>query len=96
MFDGAVECLFGIYLHSATKRVFYTPLLGIPSEVMIRESAVTLFFMSLNQKAIDELKKIYYEEFGQELNDEEAWAMGIDLVNLFKQICLSSPPDKQD
>jgi len=42
--------------------------------------------MSLNQKAIDELKKIHFEEFGEELTNQEAWDMGIRLVNLFKTL----------
>lgn len=37
----------------------------------------------LTQKDIEELKEIYYEEFGEELTDEEAWEMGERLINLF-------------
>lgn len=43
--------------------------------------------MSLNQKAIDELKNIHLDEFGEELTDQEAWDIGISLVNLFKALC---------
>jgi hypothetical protein len=39
--------------------------------------------MGLDQKAINELKQIYLEEFGEKISDREAWDMGINLVNLF-------------
>ena len=42
--------------------------------------------MALNQKAIDELKQIYFKEFGEELSDREAWDMGINLINIFKAV----------
>jgi|GEM_PF-1875006 len=42
--------------------------------------------MPLDQKAINELKQIYLDEFGEELSDKEAWDMGNSLVNLFKSL----------
>jgi len=42
--------------------------------------------MPLDQKAIDELKKIHFQEFGEELTNEEAWDMGINLLRLFKAL----------
>jgi hypothetical protein len=42
--------------------------------------------MPLDQKAIDKLKKIHLEEYGEELTNQEAWDMGIRLINLFKTL----------
>lgn len=42
--------------------------------------------MPLTQEAIDKLKKIHFEEYGEELSNQEAWDMGTRLVNLFKTI----------
>lgn len=47
--------------------------------------------MALDQNSIEELKEIYFAEFGQRLSDKEAWDMGINLINLFK--CLLSEDD---
>jgi hypothetical protein len=40
--------------------------------------------MSITQHDIDQLKEIYKRQFGGDLSDEEAWEMGIRLVNLFR------------
>ena len=42
--------------------------------------------MPLDQNAINELKEICLKEFGEMPTDQEAWDMGIDLVNLFKAL----------
>jgi len=42
--------------------------------------------MALNQKAIDELKQIYFKEYGEKLTDQEAWDLGINLINIFKAV----------
>jgi len=42
--------------------------------------------MPLDQEAINELKQIYFAEFGERLSDQQAWDMGIGLVNLFKSL----------
>jgi hypothetical protein len=42
--------------------------------------------MPLTQQAIDELKQIHKEEFGEELANDEAWDMGIRLINLFTHL----------
>ena len=39
--------------------------------------------MPLTQKAIDELKEIYKEEFKVDLPDKEAWEMGHRILGLF-------------
>jgi hypothetical protein len=39
--------------------------------------------MPLTQKNIEELKVIYRREYGVEIGDAEAWAMGNRLVRLF-------------
>jgi hypothetical protein len=46
--------------------------------------------MPLDQKAIDELKAIYRRKYGEDLPDDEAWAMGNRLVRLFA--ILTRPP----
>jgi len=42
--------------------------------------------MPLDQNAINELKEICLKEFGEMPTDQEAWDMGIGLVNLFKSL----------
>jgi hypothetical protein len=42
--------------------------------------------MPLDQNAINELKKIHFQEFGEELTNEEALDMGISLLRLFKAL----------
>ena len=44
----------------------------------------------LNKQAIDEYKKIYKEEIGLELSDEEASKKANDLICLFKVLVMSS------
>lgn len=40
--------------------------------------------MPLQQAHIDELKTIYQKEYGATLDDKEAWAMAMRLINLFR------------
>ena len=40
--------------------------------------------MPLQQHHVDQLKTLYRREYGVELNDREAWAMAIRLVNLVR------------
>ena len=42
--------------------------------------------MKLSQKAIDDFKKIYFKQFGIDLSDEEANALGIELLEFFRLI----------
>jgi len=58
--------------------------------------------MPLSQKAIDELKVIHKNVTGEELSDNDALEMGINLLNLFSAIYrpipkrfLSQDEDKQ-
>jgi hypothetical protein len=37
----------------------------------------------LTQKAIDELKLIYHDEYGTDLSDDDAWEMGNRLLRVF-------------
>ena len=39
--------------------------------------------MHLSQRAIDEFKKIYEEEYGEEISDAEARDMGTRLLRIF-------------
>jgi len=50
--------------------------------------------MPLTREAIEELKAIYREEFGEELSDDEAWEMGHRLVRLYT--VLTRPPKRPD
>lgn len=55
--------------------------------------------MSLDQKAIEKLKQIHFEEFGERLTNQEAWDMGIRLVNIFKSLACGpelSPDNEKD
>ena len=40
----------------------------------------------LSEKALDEFKKIWREEFGEEISDEKASELGINLLTLFNAI----------
>ena len=37
----------------------------------------------LSETALQEFKKIYVEEFGEEISDEKATELGINLLSLF-------------
>jgi len=47
----------------------------------------------LSQSDIDELKKIYQEEFHKEISNDEAWEMGRNLLQLFSVIARPIPKD---
>ena len=51
--------------------------------------------MRLGKEAIEEFKEIYRKEFGGEISDEEAYEMGLRLINLFKLIYRPIPGDNQ-
>lgn len=40
--------------------------------------------MPITQNDIDRLKEIYQKQFHEELSNDDAWEMGIRLVNLFR------------
>jgi hypothetical protein len=42
--------------------------------------------MRLSQKAIKDLKEIYFREYGKAISDEEAQEIGQRLISLFKII----------
>jgi hypothetical protein len=42
--------------------------------------------MPLTQESIDELKQIHLEEYGEKLSNQEAWDMGINLLNFAKAV----------
>jgi hypothetical protein len=44
--------------------------------------------MKLSQKAIDEFKAIYREEFGEEISDDIAKQMGLDLLKLLNLLLM--------
>lgn len=40
----------------------------------------------LSEEALAAFKKLYIEEFGEEISDEEATELGVSLLSLFNQI----------
>jgi hypothetical protein len=52
--------------------------------------------MQLSKEEIDEFKRIYKAEFGEEISDQEAMKKETRLVNLLRVICRTGPPDKED
>jgi len=42
--------------------------------------------MSLSKEAIEEFKEIYRQEFGEEISDQKALELALNLLNLFKVI----------
>jgi|CXWL01.1.fsa_nt_gi hypothetical protein len=40
--------------------------------------------MPLSQKDIDELRAIHKKQYGEDIPNDEAWEMGIRLLNLFR------------
>ena len=51
--------------------------------------------MGLSKEAIEEFKKIYFEEVGEKISDEEARQLGESLLSLFK-IIYRPLPQKND
>jgi len=47
--------------------------------------------MSLSQKAIEEFKQAYLDEFNEKISDAQAKEMGENLVALFRIICRPIP-----
>ena len=50
--------------------------------------------MPLSRKAIEELKTIYKDCYGEELSDDDAWEMGHRLLRVF--YVLTRPIEKKD
>ena len=50
--------------------------------------------MKLSEEAIKEFKKIYYQEYGKQISDEEAQEKGQNLLSLFKIIYRAIPEDE--
>lgn len=40
----------------------------------------------LSEKALQEFKEIYREEYGEEISDEEALKLGINLLTIFDKV----------
>jgi hypothetical protein len=51
--------------------------------------------MSLSRQAIEEFKKIYYQEFGERISEQEAQEMEEGLLFLFELFLKPQPADKQ-
>jgi len=52
--------------------------------------------MSLSKEAIEEFKKIWKEDFGKEISDQEAYESGSNLVNFFKLLYEIDQRNKRD
>lgn len=50
--------------------------------------------MKLTDTALDELRAIYSEEYGQEISEAEANEMGLRLLGLFKTIYRQIPQNE--
>ena len=40
----------------------------------------------LSQQALDEFKKLFFEQFGQQINDQKALELGTNLIKFYKII----------
>ena len=45
----------------------------------------------LSQKAIDEFKEIYFAEYSEQINDQTALELGLNLLTMFKAIYRQIP-----
>jgi hypothetical protein len=45
----------------------------------------------ISQERIEEFKQIYLEEFGEEISDEKAYELALQLLQLFQVICRPLP-----
>lgn len=52
--------------------------------------------MPLQQHHVDQLKTLYRREHDVDLNDREAWAMAIRLVNLVRLLIEHHPAETQE
>ncbi len=52
--------------------------------------------MGLSKKAIKDFKKVYMEEFGEEITYEKAHEKFLSLVNLLRVILIVPPKKDQD
>jgi hypothetical protein len=52
--------------------------------------------MALSKEAIEEFKKIYLEEFKEEISDAKAQELGENLIYLFKIIYRPIPQKEKD
>ena len=50
----------------------------------------------LSKEDIEELKAIYSKEYGRTISDDDAYEMGIRLVNLFRAVYRPIPKDNHD
>lgn len=49
--------------------------------------------MGLSQKAIEEFKQAYLDEFNEEISDAKAKELGENLIALFRVICRPVPEE---
>ncbi len=56
---------------------------------------INLKVMELSQEAIEEFKRIYTEEVGEDISDEETRELGENLISLFKIIYRPLPRAKK-
>ncbi|MFZ3074381.1 MAG: hypothetical protein WA093_04630 [Minisyncoccales bacterium] len=45
----------------------------------------------ISQKALDEFKEIYFAEYGEQINDQTALELGLNLLTMFKAIYRQIP-----
>lgn len=49
--------------------------------------------MKISKEKLDEFKQIYHRQFGEEISDEEAFEMGLELLNFLRVIYRPLPKD---
>jgi len=52
--------------------------------------------MRLSKESIEELKNIYYQEYGEQISNEEAQVIGESLLSLFKIIYRPIPKNSKE
>ncbi len=52
--------------------------------------------MDISKKDLDEFKRIFKQDYGEELSDEEAYRIACKLITLFKAIYRPIPKDKNE
>lgn len=63
---------------------------------MDKETAIKTLPAKLSQEAIEELKNIYQEEYGETLSDADALDLGQRLLRLFQIVYRPLPFDSHD
>ena len=50
----------------------------------------------LSKEAVEEFKKIYFEQYQEELSDEKAYDLAMKVLRLFELLLKPEPPPKKN